>query len=208
MGILLCLGGDMPHGLRIQSASGYTQIDENYSNYLLYASGSANSPSGIPDYGSDQITLIRIPYGGVWGYDQGNSTVEWRAYRLSQFVGATGSYGLRVYGGNGALHFDSNRQAMKVNSITEYDNLALILGSGFNIYSGLSERPWIAIGFEGPIAFETADGGVGNMSYAIGPVARQNWDNSITIFPDSIGGGPPVIFLFVGDGPRYYLLGS
>lgn len=201
----------MSYGFLVQSQSGYTQIDENLSNYQLYATGTATNYSSIPYYGSDQLVLIRIPYGGYWGPEYDVPAVEFRIYRLAQNVGPRGTHGLRVYSGNGTLRFDSNNPLMKVFSITAINNYTLSQNWwGIRLYGGSSSsRPWILDGFQGPVEFINTDGGMGNTSAGMGPVASQRGDNAIYIeYGTVIPYGPPVVDLWLDDGPRYYLLGE
>lgn len=202
----------MSHGLQIINASGYVQIDENYSNFSLWATGATSTLSTFTYPYGDEIYLVRLPYGGWFGYDDGNpfgsnSYVDYRVYRPSTAVGAAGSHGMRVYSSGGAVIFDSNRDVMKIYSLQQIDNY-YIRFNPVTIWSPSGSRPWFAIDCLGLLAFENADGGVGNISFAVGIAARQNGDNSVTFFGSEVLGWGPPIDRWMGEGARSYLFGE
>lgn len=202
----------MAYGLRIINSSGYTQIDENFSNFSLWATGLTSSMGTFTYPYGDEIYLVRLPYGGWFGYFDGNpfgsnATVEYRVYRPSIYVGATGSHGMRVCNSGGAVTFDSNRTPMKVWSLQQIDN-GYIRHNPVTIPSPSGARPWFAIDCLGLLSFENADGGAGNISFAIGIAGRQNNDNSVTFYGSEVLGWGPPVDVWLGEGARSYLFGE
>lgn len=201
----------MTYGLQIINGSGYTQIDDTYANFSLWSSGSASSWGSFTYSYGDEIYLIRLPYGGVFGYDDGwwssNSTVEYRCYRPANAVGGAGTHGIRVYGSSGSLLFDANQRTMKIYSVQQLDTWTVAMNNAY-IGSPTGERPWLEISCLGAHSIQNADGGIGNVGFYAGIVAYQNGDNSITFWGNEALGWGPGIDVWWGEGSRTYLMGD
>ena len=147
----------MSYGLQIVNESGYVQIDENYANYSLVASGYGTTGTVVMagmDL-TDCLVFIRIPT-NVWattdgGIDSGDRFViattrgssnfpfEYRVYKYVMALPATTGYTLQVYRGDGSLCFDGNRAQTRVISVSNYP-----VGSGAVItIPSVGFNPWV-----------------------------------------------------------------
>lgn len=147
----------MSYGLQIVNESGYVQIDENYANYSLVASGYGTTGTVVMagmDL-TDCLVFIRIPT-NVWattdgGIDSGdrfviatsygssNFAFEYRIYKYVMALPATTGYTLQVYGSDGSLCFDGNRAQTRIASVSNYS-----VGSGSTItIPSPGFNPWV-----------------------------------------------------------------
>lgn len=146
----------MPGGLSVQNASGVIQIDETYSNFILYSSGSIYAGS-ISDGG---ILYLPLPYteclvavgvSGIWVMLEDNAAlgsnavrfiggaayVPYRVYvRATALSPSATNYGFRVWNGSGQLVFDSGLPFMVVK------HTATIYGSSLPAYPGTGYTVW------------------------------------------------------------------
>lgn len=149
----------MSYGLQIVNESGYVQIDENYANYSLVASGYGTTGTVVmADMDlTDCLVFIRIPT-NVWAttdggidsgdrfviatrYGSGNFAFEYRIYKYVMALPATTGYTLQVYGSDGSLCFDGNRAQTRIASVSNYP-----VGSGATITIPSSGfNPWVLV---------------------------------------------------------------
>lgn len=131
----------MTYGLLVKNSSGYIQIDDNYSNYTLIASGSVtinesyrNSiriatisfPSQafpvsvcIGNTGSAFVACVSRTSTSVGLVANATVTISYRIYGLiSANPGTTSGYGLIVKNGSGGVVFNSNLPYMRIGQIT------------------------------------------------------------------------------------------
>ena len=146
----------MSYGFQAINQSGYVQIDQNYSNFALYSSGSATTGS-IVIAGVDLaecLVFIRLPLnkwaatdaGASFGdrfvimpeYGTANFTYEYRIYRYSLALSPSTGYSLQVFRGDGSLCFDGNREQTRIVSASNYT-----LGSGLVTLASVGFNPWI-----------------------------------------------------------------
>lgn len=116
----------MAYGFLALNNSGAVQVDENYSNYKVIASGTATGKSVVyfTDYGVVPLIMVRPVTLGTWitGYGQittssfntlcGNSTTQVQYYYkvlvpVSSVTASGESFGLRVFNSANTLMFDS-----------------------------------------------------------------------------------------------------
>ena len=146
----------MSYGFQAINQSGYVQIDQDYSNFALYSSGSATTGS-IVMAGVDLeecLVFIRLPLnkwaatdaGASFGdrfiimpeYGTANFTYEYRIYRYSLALSPSTGYSLQVFRGDGSLCFDGNREQTRIVSASNYT-----LGSGLVTLASVGFNPWI-----------------------------------------------------------------
>lgn len=130
----------MAYGIRVESSSGFTQIDQDFVNYALVGSGFVtftgsfgNNPdekfintSGLSSTNDTLLFARPLTNGiGLMGYDgriiaTAPTTVEWRLYERSNALTApTSGYGLNVLRPDGSLAFSSIYNPPRVFSIIE-----------------------------------------------------------------------------------------
>jgi hypothetical protein len=131
----------MAYGLLVKNSSGYIQIDDNYSNYTLIASGSVtinesydrsiriatiSFPSQsfpvsvcIGNTGSAFVACVSRTSTSVGLVASATVTISYRIYGLiSVNPGTTSGYGLIVKNGSGGVVFNSNLPYMRIGQIT------------------------------------------------------------------------------------------
>ena len=139
----------MSYGIHITGSNGFTQVDQNYQNYILIAEGSASTGSTITFTTtdapivmvsvtpSDRIYLLEsitsssfkvLSHAANSGSGTGsgpdlapNFTFSYRVYgRAGQHVSTSyGEYGLRVLTPNGEVAFDSNYRYPRILQIAD-----------------------------------------------------------------------------------------
>lgn len=134
----------MAYGIRVESNSGFTQIDQDFVNYVLVASGSLTFTGGFggnPDsktvnFGAlvntnDTIVFARpLTMGvGLIGYSNATSAtiiatapsvVQWRVYeRSNSLPPPVSGYGLNVFRPDNSLAFSSQYNPPRIFSILE-----------------------------------------------------------------------------------------
>ena len=130
----------MAYGIRVESSSGFTQIDQDFVNYALIASGFVtftgsfgNTPdrkvinTGGVASTNDTLLFARPLTNGVGLIGSGTTIiataptiVEWRLYeRVNALTPPTSGYGLNVFRPDGSLAFSSAYNPPRVFSIIE-----------------------------------------------------------------------------------------
>jgi len=146
----------MSYGFQAINQSGYVQIDQDYSNFALYTSGSATTGT-VVIVGIDLaecLVFIRLPSnkwastdgGASFGdrfvivpeYGAANFTYEYRVYRYSLAFSPSTGYSLQVFRDDGSLCFDGNRDQTRIVSSNNYT-----LGSGLVTFASVGFNPWI-----------------------------------------------------------------
>lgn len=131
----------MAYGLLVKNSSGYIQIDDNYSNYTLIASGSVTISESYDDSikiatisfpsqsfpvsvcigntGSAFVACVSRTSTSVGLVASATVTISYRIYGLiSVNPGSTSGYGLIVKNGSGGVVFNSNLPYMRIGQIT------------------------------------------------------------------------------------------
>jgi hypothetical protein len=133
------------YGISIANNSGFVQIDEQFSNFRVVASGTAtgngsNNPIYFPDYGLIPLIMVRpvtlghkIATDGIWYTNRfsaicsvpGGAVGQAFYYKVLVPVANVGassdSFGLRVFGPSGQINFDSGHTDMlRVGAVSLY----------------------------------------------------------------------------------------
>lgn len=100
----------MPYGLNVWTPSGYIQIDENYSNYAAYSSGTITADTSV----GQGLIWARCPVGGALSYvnftlrAQASYPTSYIVSKPMNEVAENGDrYGLQVFNAGGSLIFSS-----------------------------------------------------------------------------------------------------
>jgi hypothetical protein len=157
----------MAYGIRIENSSGFTQIDQDFVNYVLVASGSFSS-TGTSDSPKTHTVnfsaLVSSPdtmffarptttasvgssFPGMAGSSTGTvatiqsfytGTIQWQVYQRSSALSVPSSgYGLNVFRPNGELAFSSQYKIPRIFSIIE-SNLGFgNMGTASHSYSAI-----------------------------------------------------------------------
>lgn len=182
----------MSYGFRAVNQSGYVQIDQDYANFALVASGTASTGS-VVIVGIDLaecLVFIKLPLnkwaaadGGtsfgdrfviVPEYGAGSFTYEYRVYRYATSLSRTSGYSLQIFRGDGTLCFDGNRAQTLIMSANNYT-----LGSGLITLPSAGIHPWVlanALDFVGVQAVPQA-----NQSWWFHVGARVNGDYTVSL---------------------------
>lgn len=131
----------MSYGILVKNSSGYIQIDDNYSNYALIASGSVwvsastvtrvnpatvyfasqSSPVVvcIGNTGGAVVALFAITDSSAQFISNASTTVPYRIYaNVADNPGSTSGYGLVVRNASSQVVFNSNLTYMRVGQLT------------------------------------------------------------------------------------------
>ena len=131
----------MSYGVLVKNSSGYIQIDDNYSNYTLIASGSVGISAStmskvnpatvyfasqsspvvvcIGNTGGAVVALLATSASSVQLVSGTNTTVPYRIYaNVAHNPGSTSGYGLVVRNASGQVVFNSNLTYMRVGQLT------------------------------------------------------------------------------------------
>jgi hypothetical protein len=131
----------MSYGILVKNSSGYIQIDDNYSNYTLIASGSVgvsastvNQVNPATVYFTDQPSPVVVCVGNTGGavvallttssssvqfVSNANITVSYRIYaNVANNPGLISGYGLVVRNASSQVVFNSNLTYMRVGQLT------------------------------------------------------------------------------------------
>ena len=131
----------MSYGILVKNSSGYTQIDDNYSNYTLIASGSVGisastmskvnpatvyfASQSIPvvvcigNTGGAVVALLATSASSVQFVSNANTTVSYRIYaNVANNPGSISGYGLVVRNASSQVVFNSNLTYMRVGQLT------------------------------------------------------------------------------------------
>ena len=210
----------MSYGFQSFSSSGYAQIDQDYSNYALLQSGTVgtgNNTVYFPAQPVPPLVMVRIPLtatvfcpsmngsGAVSTssfYINASAGAEYRVYARVQDMSASGTYGLRVYNGSGAVVFDSGKQVLRIATVgymaaTPTTAAVTLPSPGF--------QPWIChnpLLFCGNLPRYPANGLLCAIS------ARQNSDYSVTFYPRSFGLSSRLEPYYADGGTRSLMLGQ
>jgi hypothetical protein len=192
----------MAYGLTVVNDSSYVQIDENYSNYAMVASGTAASGSaiGMPAGYGHFIFMVRAPYGSTL-VRTGTSTVtgatwEYQLYAQNAEVGvAGGDRGLRVYNAAGTCSFSSSNRQLRV----RYFALRPAIPTAFPFTVGsVGFHPFIIVDSIMTYGFTPVNQ---NQGSALSAAAKFNADNSVTYSTVTTSGAPPISVIFGGTRP-------
>lgn len=131
----------MSYGILVKNSSGYIQIDDNYSNYTLIASGavsvsastaskvnpatvsftSQSSPvvACIGDTSGAYVAVLSRSSTSVQFVSNASITLPYRIYaNVANNPGSTSGYGLIVRNASGQVVFNSNLTYMRVGQLT------------------------------------------------------------------------------------------
>lgn len=131
----------MSYGILVKNSSNYIQIDDNYSNYTLIASGSVGVSAStmnkvnpatvyfasqsspvvvcIGNTGGAVVALLATSASSVQFVSNANTTVSYRIYaNVAHNPGSTSGYGLVVRNASGQVVFNSNLTYMRVGQLT------------------------------------------------------------------------------------------
>lgn len=196
----------MSFGLTIINDSNYVQIDENYSNYSLVASGFASSGASVsfPSGYNHVICMVRAAYGNSI-YRSGSSptvvtitgaTWEYKMYaKTVDSPQASGTFGFVVYNTSGNRSFSSLDQTLRVKYFSYRPSTPQAFP--FTVPS-IGSHPFIIVDFIVPYGFVQ---NTQNTGFVMTAVATFNSDNSVTYFTGFLSGGPPFNTLFGGVRP-------
>lgn len=144
----------MSYGLRVSNANGFIQIDETYSCYKVFQTGTFSIPNGwstlnYTPIGSGRIPMIffrinnndssvfyvesvttsSIRFWG-WGNNPTNVSIDWMlAAPSSDSAAGSDTHGLRIYSETGTLLYDSGSPVPKFTTILYPGNASSIGGS-------------------------------------------------------------------------------
>lgn len=131
----------MSYGILVKNSSGYIQIDDNYSNYTLIASGSVwvnastvNQVNPATVYFANQSSPVVVCIGNTGGavvalfttsassaqfVSNASTTVSYRIYaNVANNPGSISGYGLVVRNASSQVVFNSNLTYMRVGQLT------------------------------------------------------------------------------------------
>jgi len=122
----------MSYGISIENESGYLQISDSYTNYVLVASGSVSATAGatgsfsgvspgdatITGLQAEDIVAVQGSFlsekyrtssaVGIYNWQTSTQSISYRVYRKSSNISAsTSDYGLEVFDASGNLRFSS-----------------------------------------------------------------------------------------------------
>lgn len=196
----------MAYGITVLNDSSYIQIDENYSNYSLVASGSASSGGSVsfPAGYSHVICMVRAPYGSNI-YRSGSSetvvTISGATWEYKMFAKTTdvpqsaATHGFKVFNSAGTCSFSSTDLTLRVG----YAALRPGIPTAFPFtVPSIGFHPFIIVDFIIPIGFEQQNT---NSGLVMAAVATFNSDNSITYYKGYVASGPPFTLVFGGTRP-------
>lgn len=131
----------MAYGFRVFNSSGFIQVDENFATYAVYQSGSVSVGAGgvvdvpLSDLGTTPLIFLRVNHSSngiamagyasstfrLWGpsVNAGATTVDWYTVVPTNYVSASGNYGLRVFNASGVPVFDSRRSYPRIRQVIQ-----------------------------------------------------------------------------------------
>lgn len=122
----------MTFGVRVENASGFTQIDETYTNYLIHSSGTASSGFLLDVAGSNPnytmfirptdrtgVKQVRVAYfSGASRQIYFSTSADYLlCLNAADLAAPTTGYGFNVYNSAGDLAYSSEFPVARVNSL-------------------------------------------------------------------------------------------
>lgn len=104
----------MPAGITVYNDSGTIQIDENYQNLFVVASGTGGTIPAASNYTS--AAMVAVAYTSAARYTFGSSVaagVKWWVFDTLPVTAANPGYGLQVWTADGKLAFDTAWKPMR-----------------------------------------------------------------------------------------------
>jgi len=153
----------MSYGIQVVNSVGITVIDDNYSNYAVYSSGSIGPIADGTGYYYYDIGLPNIPGILVFMRSQTNAGVFWVTsgggagttlriggmsavnidYLLlipSSSLAAPSGYGLNIYRGDGSLAFSSEYSYANVVALGQFYNPSYMIPGGVSIPAPVAQN--------------------------------------------------------------------
>jgi len=196
----------MAYGINIVNDSGYVQIDENYSNYSLIASGTAASgtriyyPSGYS--ANNAIFMMRGAYGAkIYKYGRDltyteirGATFEYKIYgKTTDASQSTSGFGLKVFNSAGACTFNSLDSTLRIQG-------SMIVGQDISLPYTIPSpgyHPFILADPIKPIGRRAVSQ---NESVLLSPTCTFNSNNSLYLVTEGIESmGIPVSSLWANN---------
>jgi hypothetical protein len=197
----------MAYGFSVTNSSDFIQVGEDYSNYVVVASGTAlgnRAAISIQDYGVLPLIMVKPDIDVIIACyyvknnefsftavgPGGGSDVRSVSYKLlvpaNVVTPSTESFGLRVYNGSGGLTFDSGREYLKINQV-----LKITATSGGVTAAVLNADSWYSLNTLGLFGTALVNASQGPWIYK---TLKRNADASIVIMGRTLFQGPYFVF--------------
>lgn len=218
----------MAYGFSVENQSGFVQVDQDFSNYVLIAEGSASTNTNIsyPTQSTPPIIFVgKTPSNRAVGVQSvrpsscrlkgfGNSvfnnsssfdfSISYRIYGLaSENVGPASGYGIRVFDGSGSVVFDSNEEFMRVRGVSIFTTNSMPddysdINDTVSVNHGLSGSFYVSVNETAQIVASVEYDNTADDLVAVYDIKNSNI-NVRWIFTQGVSGQNPELFVDQAD---------